>query len=80
MTPADNLAVQTRAIAAARTLVGTYGGFSYLGPYLGVDSFAFYSEENFVPSHLDVMRRARADLERAAGPVAFSTERVGATR
>ena len=71
MTPADNLAVQTRAIAGARTLLGTYGGFSYLGPYLGVDSLAYYSEENFVPSHLDVMRHARADLERAGGPVAF---------
>ena len=76
MTPANNLEVQTQAIAGARALIGTYGGFSYLGPFLGVPSYSFFSEENFVPAHLDVMRRALADLrpERArAGFVAEHT-------
>ena len=69
MTPRNNLELQTRAIAGAQALVSTYGGFSYLGPFLGVPSFAFYSEENFVPAHLDVMRRAVADLrDRAPAP------------
>jgi hypothetical protein len=62
MTPRNNLELQTRAIAGAKALVTTYGGFSYLGPFLGVPSIAFYSEENFVPAHLDVMRRAVSDL------------------
>jgi hypothetical protein len=62
MTPRNNLELQTRAIAGAKALVTTYGGFSYLGPFLGVPSIAFYSEENFVPAHLDVMRRAVTDL------------------
>jgi hypothetical protein len=68
MTPRNNLEVQTRAIVGASALVTTYGGFSYLGPFLGVPSIAFYSEENFVPAHLDVMRRAVTELrDQAAG-------------
>jgi hypothetical protein len=62
MTPRNNLELQTRAIAGAKALLTTYGGFSYLGPFLGVPSIAFYSDENFVPAHLDVMRRAVTDL------------------
>ena len=34
--PEDNLALQTRVIAASQGLVATYGGFSYLAPFLGV--------------------------------------------
>ena len=32
LAPRDNLAVQTRVLARARALVGTYGGPSYLAP------------------------------------------------
>lgn len=35
-----NLAVQTAVVSRAAALVGTYGGFSYLGPYLGVPTLA----------------------------------------
>jgi hypothetical protein len=62
MTARDNLAVQTRLIGRAKALFTTYGGFSYLGPFLGVPSLSFYSDENFNPAHLDVMRRALPDL------------------
>jgi len=41
--PQANLAVQTAVIGGARRFVGTYGGFSYLAPLLGVDALAFYS-------------------------------------
>jgi hypothetical protein len=56
--PENNLAVQTRIIAAARGLVATYGGFSYLGPCLGVPTLAFYEVEQTVPVHLEVLRAA----------------------
>jgi hypothetical protein len=56
--PADNLAFQTRVIAAAEGLVATYGGFSYLGPFLGVPALTFYELEQTVPVHLEVLRRA----------------------
>jgi hypothetical protein len=76
MRPVDNLEVQTRAIAGARAFVGTYGGFSYLAPYLGVGSLAFYSEENFAPTHLGVMRRARSELERGGTRAGFVAQHV----
>ncbi len=63
--PEDNLAVQTRIIAAARGLVATYGGFSYLGPFLGVPALTFYEVEQTVPVHLDVLRAAMPDADYA---------------
>ena len=55
MTPQRNLEVQTRIIANARAFVGTYGGLAYLGPFYGVPSVGFYSNESeLVPAHLDV--------------------------
>jgi hypothetical protein len=54
MTPSQNLAVQTAVIARARAFVGTYGGYSYLAPFCGVTSLAFYSEPTFKPQHLQV--------------------------
>jgi len=41
MTPANNLGIQTAIIARARAFVGTYGGFSYLSPFLRVPSLSF---------------------------------------
>ena len=58
LTASDNLGVQTAVIANADAFVGTYGGLSYLGPYLGVPTVAFYSDpESLVPAHLDVTWR-----------------------
>jgi hypothetical protein len=76
MRPDNNLRIQTQAIAGASAFVGTYGGFSYLAPFLGVSSVAFYSDENFIPEHLDVMRRARRDLELAGTSSSFITQHV----
>ena len=61
--PEDNLAVQTRIIAGSQGLVATYGGFSYLAPFLGVPALTFYEVEQTVPVHLDVLRAAVPDAE-----------------
>ena len=56
--PARNLAVQTAVLGRARAFVGTYGGFSYLAPLLGVRSVAFYSDQHaFFAHHLDFAQR-----------------------
>jgi hypothetical protein len=39
--PEDNLALQTAVVGRAKAFVGTYGGFSYLAPFLGVPSLSF---------------------------------------
>jgi hypothetical protein len=44
MTPRNNLEVQTRVIARSRCFLGTYGGLSYLAPFLGRPSIAFHQE------------------------------------
>ncbi|HZT46159.1 MAG TPA: hypothetical protein VFA24_08275 [Gaiellaceae bacterium] len=61
--PEDNLAVQTALVARARRLVATYGGFSYLGPMLGVPTRALYTQDGFQRVHLDVLRAAYPDAE-----------------
>ena len=56
--PAErNLAMQSRVIAGARAFVGTYGGYSYLAPMLGVPALAFYSERTFKRHHLHMAQR-----------------------
>ena len=57
-----NLAVQTAVIARARAFVGTYGGYSYLAPFCGVPSLAFYSEPTFKMHHLQVAQHVFAQL------------------
>jgi hypothetical protein len=58
MTPANNLDVQTRVIRGAEALVATYGGFSYIGPLLGVKTMTFYSHPaGFRIDHLEVAQR-----------------------
>jgi hypothetical protein len=61
--PEDNLAVQTALVARARRLVATYGGFSYLGPMLGVPTRALYTQQAFQRVHLDVLRAAYPDAD-----------------
>lgn len=65
--PPTNLARQTRIVRGARLLVSTYGGFSYLGPLLGVPTCAFYSHNTFNPVHLEVLRRAERALDAEGG-------------
>lgn len=58
MTPSNNLELQTIAVSRARAFVGTYGGLSYLPPFLGVPSLVFYSDhEHFRQHHLEVAQR-----------------------
>jgi hypothetical protein len=54
----NNLAFQARVVGGARALVSTYGGFSYLGPSLGIPTVAFWSFDNANPVHLEVLRLA----------------------
>jgi hypothetical protein len=58
MTPRDNLAVQTQVIKGASCLLSSYGGFSYLGPFVGVPSICFWSDANFNATHLELMKQA----------------------
>jgi hypothetical protein len=61
--PSNNLAIQTQVIAGARAFVGTYGGLSYLPPFLGVNSIAFYSDPTEVaPHHLYLAQSVFHDL------------------
>jgi hypothetical protein len=63
MRPEDNLAVQSEVIRHAQAFVGTYGGFSYLAPLLGVDTVAFYSHPTgFRFDHLEVAKRVFTGL------------------
>lgn len=62
MAPGRNLAVQTAVIARARAFVGTYDGYSYLAPFCGVSSLAFYSERSFKVHHLQVAQHIFAKL------------------
>jgi hypothetical protein len=67
MTPRNNLDVQTRVIANARAFVGTYGGFSYLAPLVGVDTLAFFSDgSGFRIDHLEIAKRVFTDLNAAS--------------
>lgn len=77
--PQQNLAVQTALVAGAQSFVGTYGGFSYLAPFLGVRASAYYSNEaGFSKRHLEMARSALVslnsadllDVKAATGPVA----------
>jgi hypothetical protein len=48
----ENLGRQCALVAHARGFVGTYGGFSYLPPMLGLPSIGVFSRTKFVPTHL----------------------------
>ncbi len=67
MTPRNNLDIQTKVISRSRAFVGTYGGLSYLAPFYGVTSLAFYSHrEKFLPQHLEVSRRVFGGFRRGS--------------
>jgi hypothetical protein len=61
--PRDNLALQSAVVAGAAGFAGTYGGFSYLAPFFGVPSTAYYSNvHGFSPRHLVMARSAIASI------------------
>ena len=75
VTPSNNLDVQTRVVAGARGFVGTYGGFSYLAPYMGVSSLSFFSiNDGFFSHHLDLARRMFRQLGDASYSVLHTDE------
>lgn len=63
--PQTNLGQQTAIVRGARLLVATYGGFSYLGPFVGIPTLAFHSRGTFNRAHLDVLHRAEGFLASA---------------
>jgi hypothetical protein len=61
--PRDNLGVQSALVAGASAFVGTYGGFSYLAPFFGVRTAAYYANPHgFSQRHLGMARSAFASL------------------
>lgn len=54
-TPAQNLAQQTAIIAKASAFVGTYGGFAYLAPFLGVPCTTVWTDPTFRNDHYQTM-------------------------
>jgi hypothetical protein len=56
-----NLLQQAEIVARADVLVSTYGGFSYLGPFLGVPAVAVHSVLEWNPLHEVMLRTARPD-------------------
>jgi hypothetical protein len=67
MTPRNNLEIQTKVISRSRAFVGTYGGLSYLAPFYGVTSLAFYSHrERFSAQHLEVSRHVFGGFRRGS--------------
>jgi len=56
--PENNLAIQTAVVASAQMFVGTYGGFSYLAPFLGVPSLSFSTDPaRTQPWHYELAQR-----------------------
>ncbi len=61
MTPSNNLAVQSAAVARCRAFVGTYGGLSYLAPLYGRPSIALRSDRTHnLAVHAEVAEEAAA--------------------
>jgi hypothetical protein len=58
MTPATNLAVQSRVMARASLFVGTCGSLAWLAPMLGVPTVAMYADDRFLSAHLYAARYA----------------------
>jgi hypothetical protein len=73
MDPATNLETQTAVIAGARSFIGTYGGFAYLAPFLGVPARTFYAQPNFRRDHRQVIDHVCAGALRTS----FAVELVG---
>jgi hypothetical protein len=63
LAPRDNLGLQSALVAGASAFVGTYGGFSYLAPFLGVPTTAYYANPGgFSPRHLSMARSSFASI------------------
>jgi hypothetical protein len=79
MHPRENLALQTSIVAGASAFVGTYGGFSYLAPFLGVRSTAYFSDAGgYSARHLLMARSALESIggRRMPGCVAYGLQQL----
>ena len=65
MTPATNLAVQSRVMARASLFVGTCGSLAWLSPMLGVPTVAVYADDRFLAAHLYAARYAYRRMDAA---------------
>jgi hypothetical protein len=54
LAPERSIAIQAAVIARADAYIGTYNGMSYLAPFYGVRSVAFYAIRNFFLRHRSV--------------------------
>ncbi len=62
--PENNLALQTAVVGRAKAFVGTYGGFSYLAPFLGVPSVSFSIDRGHTHAwHYELAQRIFAEPE-----------------
>ena len=62
--PENNLALQTAVVGRAKAFVGTYGGFSYLAPFLGVPSLSFSIDRGHTHAwHYELAQRIFAGPE-----------------
>jgi ADP-heptose:LPS heptosyltransferase len=77
LSPRTNLAVQTQIVREARVLVGTYGGFSYLGTYAGTPTVALYTRPMIEHAHLDAIDRVGRRLAEGSTRL-FRARHVGA--
>jgi hypothetical protein len=59
--PETNLAQQAAIVARAEALVATYGGFSYVGPFLDVPTVAVSEQAEANPNHERILRAVRPD-------------------
>ncbi len=76
LAPERNLSLQSQIVANSIGFVGTYGGFAYLAPLLGVPCVAFHSDEQaFGDQHLTVATRAFRTLRK--GGAGRSNKRPG---
>ncbi len=67
ITPRTNLELQTKVISRARAFLGNYGGLSYVAPFYGVDSLAFYSNpDGFMVQHLELAHRMFSTIKRGS--------------
>ncbi len=69
LTPADNLAIQTRVIAQASLFVGTCGSLAWLAPMVGTPTVGVFADDRFLGPHLFVARHAYRQM----GAATFST-------
>lgn len=58
MTPATNLAIQSRVMARANLYVGTCGSLAWMAPMLGVPTVAVYADDRYLSAHLYAARYA----------------------